>query len=511
MNSRILPQIILLLFSFTTPLIGSMHPGFINVKDFGARGDGKNIDSKGINSAIDKASNEGGGTVYIPAGTYLCGSIHLKSNVCLYVDQGANIIAAEVSAKNLYDEEEESISVKYQDSGHSHWKNSLIWGYDIENVSIIGQGCINGKALYKDWVKGSKMNANKAISLYRCRNVIIRDISVIHGGWFAVLATGTDNITIDNIKIDTNRDGIDIDCCMNVRISNCSVNSPYDDAICLKSSFALGYSRATEDVTITNCQVSGFDEGTLLDGTFKRSDNKTYGKQPTGRIKFGTESNGGFKNIAVTNCTFEYCRGLAIETVDGGLIEDITISNITMRDIVNAPVFLCLGSRLRGPENAVPGRLHRVSINNLIADNVNPEQGILISGIPGYIIEDIELKNIKIFYKGGGTRDQSFINVPENEKSYPEPSMFGIMPSYGTFIRHANKINLENIDFQFESPDKRPPLVFDNVSNSTIRFLTAQKDTVTSSLLIKNCNNIQLFESLGINNQTINTLETIKL
>src|SRR5437879_3993863 len=156
---------------------------------------------------------------------------------------------------------------------------------------------------------------NKSIALKLCRNVIIRDITILHGGHFAILATGVDNLTIDNVKIDTNRDGIDIDACKNVRVSNCTVNSPFDDGICPKSSFALGYARATENVTITNCQVSGYDEGTLMDGTFKRDERAPYGTfSPTGRIKFGTESTGGFKKITIQNCVFDYCRGLALES-----------------------------------------------------------------------------------------------------------------------------------------------------------------------------------------------------
>ncbi len=152
--------------------------------------------------------------------------------------------------------------------------------------------------------------------------------------------------------IDTNRDGMDVDCCRNVRISNCSVNSPWDDAICPKSSFALGYARATENVTITNCYVTGdYQEGALLDGTWKRFD-PGFKVPRTGRIKFGTESNGGFKNITVSNCVFEACQGLALEAVDGALLEDIAITNITMREITSAPIFLRLGSRMRGPKDA---------------------------------------------------------------------------------------------------------------------------------------------------------------
>ena len=191
---------------------------------------------------------------------------------------------------------------------------------------------------------------NKAIALKNCHNVIFRDFTIYHGGHFAILATGVDNWTCDNLKIDTNRDGIDFDCCQNVRVSNCSVNSPNDDGICPKSTFALGYNRATENVTITNCQVSGFDEGTFLDGTRQRT--ATVGGGPTGRIKCGTESNGGFRNLTISNCVFEYCRGLAFESVDGALMEDITVSNLTMRDIVNTPIFIRLGARLRGPEQS---------------------------------------------------------------------------------------------------------------------------------------------------------------
>src|SRR2546429_3318790 len=157
---------------------------------------------------------------------------------------------------------------------------------------MLGTGRIWGKGLSGGTREGPKGEApgvgNKAIALKLCRNVILRDFSILHGGHFAILATGVDNFTIDNLKIDTNRDGMDIDCCRNVRVSNCSVNSPFDDGICLKSCYSLGFARACENVTITNCQVSGYDEGTFLDGTYKREHKYGHGG-PTGRIKFGTE------------------------------------------------------------------------------------------------------------------------------------------------------------------------------------------------------------------------------
>lgn len=476
---------------------------FFNVKDYGAKGDGIALDSKAINLAIDKAVEQGGGTIYLPAGNYLSGSIHLKSNVSLFIDQGAAVIAAPVTAEKGYDDEEKSISSKYQDSGHSHWKNSLIWGYDIQNVSIIGSGWINGKNLYKDWVKGSKMNANKAIGLYRCRNVIMRDVTIIHGGWFAILATGVDNLTIDNLKIDTNRDGIDIDCCKNVRISNCTVNSPYDDGICPKSTFALGYTRATENITISNCQLSGYDEGTLLDGTYMRTENPEYGNHPNGRIKFGTESNGGFKNITISNCVFDYARGIAIETVDGGLLEDVTITNITMRNIVNDPIFLRLGARMRGPEGVPVGKLRRVKISNVIVYNADPSYACTFAGMPGHPIEDINLSNIRIYYKGGGVKMDVNMVIPENEKNYPEPGMFGAIPAYGLFVRHAKNIQLNDVEFYTLSPDNRPALLFDDVKGADIRFVKAQKEIGIPLLVLKNSSAIQLFQSFGISKQLV--------
>ena len=285
-----------------------------DVTEHGAVGDGRTLDTAAINKTIETAADGGGGTVYFPAGKYLSYSIRLKSNITLYLSQGAAIVAAEPTGEAGYDPAEPNPwgdKYRYQDFGHSHWHDSLIWGENLANISILGPGMIDGSRGL-DREDGRRPGAgNKIIALKLCRNVIIRDITMYRGGHFCILATGVDNLTIDNVKIDTNRDGINIDCCRNVRISNCTINSPNDDALVLKSSFALGYARATENVTITNCQVSGYDIGTLLDGTFR----KTQERAPdnggvTGRIKFGTESNGGFKNITITNCVFDHCRGL---------------------------------------------------------------------------------------------------------------------------------------------------------------------------------------------------------
>ncbi|MGI4729219.1 MAG: rhamnogalacturonidase, partial [Janthinobacterium lividum] len=455
---------------------------------------------KAINAAIAAAVNSGGGKVYLPAGNYLSGSIHLQSNISLYLEQGATIIATSEENNGEYDPEELAVNTIYQDSGHSHFHNSLIWGENLHDVSILGPGTIWGKGLLKDWKKDTKLG-NKAIALYKCRNVIIRDVSILHGGWFGILATGTDNLTIDNVKLDTNRDGMDIDCCQNVRVSNCYVNSPYDDGICLKSTYALGYNRNTANVTVTNCQVSGYDEGTLLDGTYKRTENSEYHFHPTGRIKLGTESNGGFKNIAISNCVFDYCRGLALETVDGAQLEDIVIDNITMRDIVNDPIFLRLGARMRAPAGTAVGELRRVIINNVMVYNADSHYTCTLSGVPGHDLEDIQLGNIRIYYKGAITKDEPQREIPEQAEKYPEPGMFGTAPAYGFFIRHAKAVKLNNIQVSILNADSRPAFRIDDVKGLTLNQVTAQNSQALQPIILNQVTDLRVFQSLDLKQQ----------
>jgi len=508
-----------------------------SVRSFGAKGDGKTLDTIAINKTIEAAAATGGGTVYFPAGDYLSTSIRLKSNIALYLDQGATIIAAETNATAKYDPPEPNQWDSYQDFGHSHWHNSLIWGENLENVSIIGPGRIWGRGLVRlgSQSRTAEQNAalanlpgesragpfgfpskrdavetgwgNKAIALKLSRNVIIRDITILHGGHFAILATGVDNLTIDNVKIDTNRDGIDVDACKNVRISNTMVNSPLDDAICPKSSYALGYARATENLTITNCQVSGYVEGTLLDGTFKREPQRASGdfSSPMGRIKLGTESNGGFKNIAISNCVFDYSRGIALESVDGALLEDVTITNITMREITNAPIFMRLGFRGRGPkETTTVGALRRINISNVVVYNAGAAISSIIAGIPGHPIEDITLSNIRIYSFGGGTVAQAAREIPEKDDAYPEPTMFGDTPSCGFFIRHVKGLRVDRISLSYLKDDLRAAFVLNDVSDAQFaRIVTQRANNVTFSL--KNVQNFSVHDSYPLLDKRIQT------
>jgi polygalacturonase len=521
------------------------NPRVFDVKTYGAKGDGKAVDTPAINCAIDSANATGGGTVFFPAGTYLSFTIRLKSNVALFLDRGAVILAGDpASGVGSYDMPEPNVWDMYQDFGHSHWKNSLIWGEGLENVSILGPGLIDGKGLTRrgpgarrpvkagdtpttlldkpdpvairpdlpsgaeGQFKGMDGQGNKAIALKSCRNVTLRDFSMLSGGHFALLATGVDNLTIDNLQVDTNRDGFDIDCCRNVVVSNCKVNSPNDDAIVIKSSYALGFAKPTENVAITNCLVSGYDQGTLLDGTFKRTQERAPDRDGvTGRIKIGTESNGGFRNIAISNCVFERCRGLALETVDGALLEDVVINNITMRDIVNAPIFLRLGSRMRGPEGIPIGSLQRVTISNVTVYNADPRYASIIAGIPGHPVEDVTLSHIRILARGGGTKEDAAAQPPEKENAYPEPSMFGTTPAYGWFIRHAKGIRMDHIQTGFMEKDMRPAFVLNDAANVHLDQIEARREPGVPAIVLKRVENVRIHECPGLADKRIERVE----
>jgi polygalacturonase len=477
-------------FLCAAALAAGQAAGTYDVRSFGAKGDGTTPDTDAINRAIDAAAKGGGGTVGFPAGVYLSASIHLQSNVTLKLEPGSVIEAARPEVAAFDDPEPNPVAEKfhYQDFGHSHWKNSLIWGIGLENVAIEGPGVIRGTGLdngldrFRDDDKGSHRYrenpphaGNKAIALCRCRNVVIRDVSILHGGWFGILATGVDNLTIDHVLLDTNRDGMDIDACRNVRVTRCSVNSPWDDGICLKASYGLGEVRACQDVMISDCFLSGsFDEGTLWDGTFKWSE-PAYRSYHVGRIKLGTESNGDFKNIAVTNCVFDGSRGFAIESVDGAHIEDVAISNITMRHVFNSPIFIRLGSRLRGPAGTMTGSIRRISIDNVVASDSEWSLGNVVSGVPGHNVEDVSVSNVRIDFQGGGGAELGSRVPPEEERSYPEPSMFGSMPSYGFFFRHVKGLKLHDVKIGTATGDARPAFVLSDVRDAGFRAVDAQR------------------------------------
>ena len=373
-----------------------------NVRDFGAAGDGVQIDSPAVNEAIDAAFTDGGGVVYFPDGVYSCYSIRLKDDITLRLADGAVIKAAAPTAEQGYDLPEPNEWDAYQDFGHSHWKNSLIWGMELENITIEGRGLIDGTGVLSRGVprKGSFAEANKAIALKNCRNVKIKDIRMLQCGHFAMLLTGVDWLEIDGVLVDTNRDALDIDCCANVKITDCVVNTLNDDAIVLKSSY-----------------------------------------------------------------------GLAFETVDGGLIENISVKGIVMDDIWNSPIYIRVGDRMRGPEGLPASAARNIEISDVRVTNCDSRYALLIVGLPDSPVENVSLKNISIQYKGGLTKDDVREQRGSNpfffgrNNGYPEPSAHGIQPAWGLSMQHARNISFKNVEMELMQPDEREKIYLKDVEN----------------------------------------------
>mgnify|MGYP005811536843 CR=1 FL=1 len=454
-----------------------------DIRAFGARGDGKALDTPAINRAIEAAAAKGG-AVYFPAGTYLCFSIRLASNVTLYLDHGATIAGARPKEHG-----------GGYDTAKPGQRNALIWGDELDNVSILGPGLLWGQGLTRG--RGGEDETaegmgNATISLWKCRRVTLRDIAILHGGHIAVRATGTDNLTIDNILIDTNRDAINIDACHNVRIANCTINSPWDDAIAPKSSSALGYARATEGLTITNCFLTGgYHEGTVLNGTWKEFEPGDSVLR-VGRIKFGTGSIVGFKNITISNCVLKKSGGVLLESVDGALLEDVTITNLSMSEVSDAPLFLRLGRRMHGPAGLPIGRVRRINVSDIVASGTAGRYGSILSGIPGHPIEDVQLSNIHIQSRGGGSPAEAAVDLPEMEADYPEPSHFGTTPAYGFYVRHVRGLKMSHIVLEHLKADARPAFVFNDVQGVELLGLKAQVSPGATAVSVRNARDFHL-------------------
>ncbi len=249
-----------------------------------------------------------------------------------------------------------------------------------------------------------------------------------------------------------------------------------------------------------------------LDGTFKRNVTEAPDRDgPTGRVKLGTESNGGFKNITISNLVFDHCRGLVLETVDGGLLEDVTITNITMRDVTNSPLFLRLGKRMRGPAGTAIGQLRRVNISNIVAYNADPRYALIIAGIPEHHVEEVNLSNIRIYYRGGGKRELADVQPPERETNYPEPSMFGEIPAYAFFIRHAKGDTLSNVGVSYLSDELRPPFVLHDVNGVTFNHVRAQRAKDVPAFLFRNVLDFAMSNFKGLPDTHLDRVEQGKL
>jgi polygalacturonase len=441
----------------------------INILTFGATSDTLTLNTQIIQSAIDQLYNEGGGTVVIPAGKFLTGTLYLKDNVELNLEQGSILFGS----TNPIDYPENELKVK------SGTGKALIYANGQRNISVTGKGTINGMGNSPVWLLGDNASGRpKVIYFVDCRNVMVDGITLTNSAFWVSDFLACDYVIINGVKIysygNHNNDGIDIDS-KNVVVSNCIIESD-DDALCFKSHI---YDRPCENVAVTNCILASNCNG----------------------IKFGTASHGGFKNISVTNCIIKrpvednlrlwykniegidsghtVISGIALEMVDGGIMDHIKISDIIMEGI-QTPIFIKLGNRKR--YNDSPGQLKNIQINNIIARNASLISSS-ITGYPGHNIQNVDISNIDITYKGGGTEKHYQYVVPENEKGYPENRMFGhYLPAYGFFIRHVEGLKMQNINLSLSRPDARSVIRMDDVSD--IKISNFKADNPSSNVPI---------------------------
>jgi hypothetical protein len=451
----------------------------INVRDYGAKGDGKTLDTPVINKAIEEISNAGGGTVYIPPGIYLSGTINLKDHVTLYLEHGATILGStDLANYPVHEPPRPSHTLEYG-------KHSLVYASGISDFAIVGEGKFYGsgesdnfnkRKLQKAGMDGTEAHFHRPFGFYfvGCKNILVRGITIENAAFWTEDYLDCEDVVVDGIRVDCmkneNNDGIDIDGCRNFRLSNCNFRCE-DDGICLKASY-----KDCENITVTNCVVSSWCNG----------------------IKFGTSSNGGYKNIAISNCAVDNTRlvGLALEIVDGATMDGVAISNISMRDVGTA-IFIRLGDRARQWTNEdttikLPiGILKNISIDNVVAtildrkDNKTPFSSSIV-GLPGHYAENISLSNIKITTQAAYDVSQArtaIEDVPEKPSDYPEYSMFGALPAYGFFCRHVDGLTLTNVDLRIGKSDYRSALVFDDVKNLDIHNLKAQGMSDTNPII----------------------------
>lgn len=474
-KKQILISFLVLITSF------SVYAKEYNILDFGAKGDGVTINTDAIQNAVDSCSKTGGVIVF-PSGKYLSGTIYFRDNVSVHLQKGAVILGS----TNLEDYPENLPEYQFYRKGTI--KRALIYAEKCENISIKGEGTIDGQgANFKEpFEKGTSSYSVRphVIWMIQSKNIQIEGVKLQNSALWMQHYIACENLYIHDIEVynhsNKNNDMMDINGCKDVIISDCRGDTD-DDGITLKSTHAM----PNENITITNCIISSHCNA----------------------IKCGTESNAGFKNITISNCIIKPSKdkepiygkpggisGIALEVVDGAKMDGISISNIVM-DGPQVPLFIRLGNRARGYDKKLPkpkvGSIENITISNITAFNADVH-GSSITGIPGHKVKNITLDNIRLYYKGGGTLGDAKKVIPEKEKGYPDAIMFGKLSSYGMFIRHAENISLRNIALSFIENDQRPALYLEDVHRSNVLNLRADISTNSSFIKIKNSTDLYI-------------------
>lgn len=453
--ARILFVVLLTLWA-QLPVAGAEY--VVDIRDCGAVGDGKTLCTAAIQKAVDQCAARKGGTVRIPEGTWLTGTVYLESHLTLVVEKGATLLGS-----RKHEDYAQPRSGAAEGAKPSDFRCvAILAGLDLENVTIRGEGTIDGQG---DAFRDKSKRRPRNLYFQRCRNVTVEGLRLRNAGSWMQHYRHCDGLTIRRIDVSNhvsfNNDGLDVDSCRNVLIEDCRVDSD-DDAIVIKS-LSLD---PCQNLVIRNCTVSSHCNG----------------------IKLGTESGGGFRDVEITNCTVHSPRasqkiygvqrglaGIALEIVDGGALENVAVSNIRI-DGVSVPIFLRLGNRARAYEDKTKkpgvGTFQKVVLRDITAENVS-EIGCSMTGLPGHPIKDVVLENVQLRFDGGGTKDHATRSIPERPESYPESTMFGVLPAYGFYCRHAEGLVFRNVAVQSQRPDLRPAMVFDDVRRLTLDSLNA--------------------------------------
>jgi polygalacturonase len=448
-------------FVLLAAMVASGQPnptnGVWNARNHGARGDGRTLDTQAIQAAVDACAHAGGGTVLLHSGVFMSGTIRLRSHVTLSIAEGT------VLRGSAQIQDYPAITPKAIYLYRDRFKKSLIYAEGEEHIALTGRGTVDGQGSLFPAKRGDDDARPYLIRFSECRDVQVRDLTFRDSARWLSHYLGCENVEISGVtirsRIRENRDGMDIDSCDRVHISNCDIYSG-DDAIVLKSTM----NRPCRRVTVSNCTLSS----------------------GASALKLGTESQGGFEDITFDNCVIYDTPGTAIclGEVDGGVCERINVSNITIKG-AEVAIFVRLGNRATPIPGLPPpgmGKMRDILISNIQASGIK-NLGCSITGIPQYPVENVTLQNIRIRFAGGGTAADAARAVPEKETGYPNGKMFGILPAYGFYCRHVNGLRLHNLDLAWENVDARPALLADDVADLGIFDLRAQLSASAESLI----------------------------
>ncbi len=447
------------------------------VSQFGAPGTGITNETPGIDKAIAECNANGGGVVFFPPGKYLAASVHLKSNVELLLAPDAVIVGVqggfELPEPNPYS--------RYQDSGHSHFHDSLMWGENITNFAIIG-GQIDGGSIVHGEPKPG--NGDKLITVVSGKDLLFRNITHNKGGHFVYLLDDCEDVTLDGVVIKESRDAVDMMGCRNVRIHNCRFTGCGDDTIGVKSDYALGRKINSENIYVWD---SYFESG-------------------CNGLQFGSETAGDFHNVNFWNIRIGRAMkaGIGITSNDGGVIDGVNYSNIVIHGAAS-PIFMLITDRLRsGDPDKKIGAIENVTLDDVTVTDCEPgRQGPVypctISGRPESSLHNITLENIKIDYPGPGTGQKADV-VPPYPRDYSPRSM-GPRPASGLYVRHVSGLTLKNVTFTFDQPVSCPPIMADDVDGLTLDNFNSLKSSGGTVMRLENVKNLNVENSAGLKDQ----------